>query len=165
MSVFADFQRMWMKRFPDNALSSEWENDVRFSLQRHKQKVIDMTKELEQEMLYVEYLERLLSDVEAFRQGGGDPTIAINDDGSSIGGGDSIGEHIQKTASFDSNDDDENSQHILDDIGNSIATTEQHTSSTTNGVCNTTYFACFLNLTISVLFAFRLSSFFFFLIL
>lgn len=148
MSVFGDFQRMWMKRFPDNALSNEWENDVRFSLQRHKQKVIDMTKELEQEMLYVEYLERLLSDVEAVRHDGGDPAIpiqAINDDGSGGGvvGGvvvASIGEQIQTTASFDSNDDDENKQHI-DDIGNSVATIEQHTSSTTNGVCNFRFFA------------------------
>lgn len=149
MSVFADFQRMWMNRFPDNALSNEWENDVRFSLQRHKQKVVDMTKELEQEMLYVEYLERLLGDVEAFRQGGGDPAIPIqaisNDDGSGGDGGVSGGgEHIQTTASFDSNDDEENSQHIVDDIGNSIATIEQHTSSTTNGVCNFSLISFFL---------------------
>lgn len=77
MSVFADFQRMWMKRFPDNSLSSEWEDDVRVSLQRHKQKVVDLSKELEQEMLYVEYLERLLSDVEEFRKAGGDPSVPI----------------------------------------------------------------------------------------
>lgn len=77
MSVFADFQRMWMKRFPDNSLSNEWEDDVRASLLRHKQKVIDLSKELEQEMLYVEYLDRLLSDVEEFRKSGGDPSIPI----------------------------------------------------------------------------------------
>lgn len=77
MSVFADFQRMWMKRFPDNSLSTEWEDDVRVSLQRHKQRVIDLSKELEQEMLYVEYLERLLSDVHEFRKAGGDPSVPI----------------------------------------------------------------------------------------
>lgn len=77
MSVFGDFQRMWMKRFPDNSLSNEWEDDVRASLLRHKQKVNDLSKELEQEMLYVEYLDRLLSDVEEFRKSGGDPSIPI----------------------------------------------------------------------------------------
>lgn len=77
MSVFADFQRMWMKRFPDNSLSNEWEDDVRASLLRHKQKVVDLSKELEQEMLYVEYLDRLISDVEEFRKSGGDPSIPI----------------------------------------------------------------------------------------
>lgn len=117
MSVFADFQRMWMKRFPENTLSSEWEDDVRSSLQRHKQKVIEMSKELEQEMLYVEYLERLLGDVEEFRKSGGDPSIPI-----------------QKT------DDDQSNQPIdyqndgNDDIGNT--TNDEHTSPSTNGVCN-----------------------------
>lgn len=84
MSVFADFQRMWMKRFPDNSLSNEWEDDVRASLLRHKQKVIDLSKELEQEMLYVEYLDRLLSDVEEFRKSGGDPFIPIPNTSQSI---------------------------------------------------------------------------------
>lgn len=127
MSVFGDFQRMWMKRFPDNALSSEWENDVRSSLQRHKQKATDMTKELEQEMLYVEYLERLLSEVDAVRLAGGDPTYPIQtgDDGN----GD---EHIQ-SGSFDSLDDDKN-----DDSGNSIE--EKHTAPSTNGVCSSLFF-------------------------
>lgn len=79
MSVFSDFQRMWMMRFPDNSLSSEWEDDVKASLQRHKQKIVDLSKELEQEMLYVEYLERLLSDVEQYRKSGRDPTAAPAD--------------------------------------------------------------------------------------
>ncbi|XP_036318083.1 active breakpoint cluster region-related protein isoform X2 [Rhagoletis pomonella] len=74
MSVFNDFQRLWMQRFPQSSLSDAWEQDVRASLERHKQKIIELTKELEQEQLYVEYLERLLSDVEKFRESGGDPT-------------------------------------------------------------------------------------------
>lgn len=78
MSVFSDFQRMWRQRFPDNSLSSEWEEDVRSSLQRHKQKIIDLQKELEQETLYVEYLDRLLEDVGKFRDAGGDPLELIN---------------------------------------------------------------------------------------
>lgn len=70
MSVFSDFQRMWKVRFPDNSLSCEWEDDVKASLRRHKQKIVDLSKELEQEMLYVEYLERLLTDVERYRCSG-----------------------------------------------------------------------------------------------
>ncbi|XP_054730679.1 active breakpoint cluster region-related protein isoform X2 [Anastrepha obliqua] len=74
MSVFNDFQRLWMQRFPQSSLSDAWEQDVRASLERHKQKIVELTKDLEQEQLYVEYLERLLSDVEKFRESGGDPT-------------------------------------------------------------------------------------------
>lgn len=121
MSVFADFQRMWMKRFPENSLSCEWEDDVRVSLQRHKQKVVDLSKELEQEMLYVEYLERLLGDVEEFRKAGGDPSIPIqsNDNVESTSCDQSIDKHTEKS----------------DDIGS--ATNDEHTSTSINGVCVT----------------------------
>lgn len=78
MSVFSDFQRMWIKRFPQSSLSDAWELDVRASLQRHKQKIADLSKELEQEQLYVEYLERLLNDVEKHRETGGDPAAVID---------------------------------------------------------------------------------------
>lgn len=78
MSVFSDFQRMWVQRFPQSSLSDAWELDVKASLERHKQKISDLTKELEQETLYVEYLERLLSDVEKFRESGGDPSGMID---------------------------------------------------------------------------------------
>lgn len=78
MSVFSDFQRMWVQRFPQSSLSDAWELDVRASLQRHKQKIDDLSKELEQETLYVEYLERLLSDVEKFREAGGDPSSVFD---------------------------------------------------------------------------------------
>ncbi|XP_016994808.2 active breakpoint cluster region-related protein isoform X1 [Drosophila takahashii] len=74
MSVFDDFQRLWMQRFPQSSLSDAWEQDVRASLERHKLRILELTKELEQETLYVEYLERLLSDVEKYRASGGDPT-------------------------------------------------------------------------------------------
>ncbi|XP_017048271.1 active breakpoint cluster region-related protein isoform X2 [Drosophila ficusphila] len=74
MSVFDDFQRLWMQRFPQSSLSDAWEQDVRASLERHKSRIHELSKELEQETLYVEYLERLLSDVEKYRASGGDPT-------------------------------------------------------------------------------------------
>ncbi|XP_017114168.1 active breakpoint cluster region-related protein isoform X1 [Drosophila elegans] len=74
MSVFDDFQRLWMQRFPQSSLSDAWEQDVRASLERHKLRILELSKELEQETLYVEYLERLLSDVDKYRASGGDPT-------------------------------------------------------------------------------------------
>lgn len=74
MSVFNDFQRLWMERFPQSSLSDAWEQDVRASLERHRLKIGELKKELEQETLYVEYLERLLSDVEKYRESGGNPT-------------------------------------------------------------------------------------------
>lgn len=77
MSVFSDFQRMWVEKFPDSSLSDAWEQDVRQSLTRHRQRIEELQKELEQETLYVEYLERLLSDVEKFRETGGDPQTVI----------------------------------------------------------------------------------------
>lgn len=118
MSVFADFQRMWMKRFPENSLSNEWEDDVRVSLQRHKQKVVDLSKELEQEMLYVEYLERLLGDVEEFRKAGGDPSVPIQQTNEEVAGAE---------PTFDKQTEKS------DDIGS--ATNKEHTSASINGVC------------------------------
>lgn len=50
---------------------------MRASLERHKQKIAELTKELEQESLYVEYLERLLSDVEKYRENGSDPALLV----------------------------------------------------------------------------------------
>ena len=70
MSVFSDFQRLWQQKFPDSDLSSAWIEDVKLSLTRHKEKIAELTKELEQEQLYVEYLERLLNEVEKYRESG-----------------------------------------------------------------------------------------------
>ncbi|XP_043274295.1 active breakpoint cluster region-related protein isoform X2 [Venturia canescens] len=68
MSVFGDFQRVWVERFPDSALPAAWEEDVRANLVKHKQKVATLREELEKEEFYVEYLERLLADVERHKQ-------------------------------------------------------------------------------------------------
>lgn len=76
MSVFSDFQTLWQQKFPDSDLSSAtrpWIEDVKLSLTRHKEKIAELTKELEQEQLYVEYLERLLDEVEKYRENGTDP--------------------------------------------------------------------------------------------
>lgn len=63
MSVFGDFRRVWVKRFPNSDLPAAWEEDVRANLAKHKQKVAVLREELEKEEFYVEYLERLLQDV------------------------------------------------------------------------------------------------------
>lgn len=68
MSVFGDFQQVWLQRFPDSPLPGAWEEDVRANLSKHKQKVLLLKEELEKEQFYVEYLERLLSDVEQHKK-------------------------------------------------------------------------------------------------
>ncbi|XP_055304144.1 active breakpoint cluster region-related protein isoform X2 [Sitodiplosis mosellana] len=130
MSVFSDFRRMWLKRFPDNSLSSEWEADVRVSLQRHKQKVDDLSKELEQEMLYVEYLERLLGDVEEFRKAGGDLSIPLEpSDEDEKQNASSVAAAAVATITVDQSIDKQTEKS--DDIGS--ATNDEHTSVSING--------------------------------
>ncbi|KAJ8681300.1 hypothetical protein QAD02_017087 [Eretmocerus hayati] len=68
MSVFGDFQKVWVERFPDSALPAAWEEDVRANLVKHKHKVTVLREELEKEEFYVEYLERLLADVERHKK-------------------------------------------------------------------------------------------------
>lgn len=68
MSVFGDFQQVWGQRFPESPLPGAWEEDVRANLAKHKQKVSLLREELEKEEFYVEYLERLLSDVEQHKK-------------------------------------------------------------------------------------------------
>ncbi|KAI1281969.1 Breakpoint cluster region protein [Halotydeus destructor] len=67
MSVFTDFQSAWVSRFPGSGLPKAWEDDVRGNLVKHKQKVALLKEELEKEEFYVEYLGRLLADVERVR--------------------------------------------------------------------------------------------------
>lgn len=64
MSVFGDFINVWAQRFPGSSLPAAWEEDTRANLTKHKQKVAVLREELEKEEFYVEYLERLLLDVE-----------------------------------------------------------------------------------------------------
>ncbi|KAF4527893.1 hypothetical protein B566_EDAN011284 [Ephemera danica] len=68
MSVFGDFRKVWVQRFPGSELPAAWEEDVRANLSKHKQKVAVLKEELEKEEFYVEYLERLLSDVEHHKE-------------------------------------------------------------------------------------------------
>lgn len=69
---------MQQEKFPDSDLSSAWIEDVKLSLTRHKEKIVELNKELEQETLYVEYLERLLGEVEKYRDNGSDPATLFD---------------------------------------------------------------------------------------
>lgn len=83
MSVFDDFQKMWGSRYGSLSNFVEWDQDVRASLQRHRDKIDELTKELEQERLYCEYLERLLVEKSAVCMGGDDEShndVEKNDD-------------------------------------------------------------------------------------
>lgn len=64
MSVFSDFQTAWGSRFPGCELPKAWEDDVRGNLAKHRHNAALLREELEKEEFYVEYLERLLADVE-----------------------------------------------------------------------------------------------------
>lgn len=69
---------MQQEKFPDSDLSAAWIEDVKLSLARHREKIVELTKELEQESLYVEYLERLLGEVEKYRDSGSDPALLFD---------------------------------------------------------------------------------------
>lgn len=48
------------------------------SLARHREKIVELSKELEQETLYVEYLERLLGEVEKYRDSGPETALIFD---------------------------------------------------------------------------------------
>lgn len=37
MSLYGDFRRVWMERFPESDLPAAWEEDVRSNLMKHRQ--------------------------------------------------------------------------------------------------------------------------------
>ena len=37
MSVYCNFRKVWMERFPDSELPAAWEEDVRSNLMKHRQ--------------------------------------------------------------------------------------------------------------------------------
>ena len=65
-----DFSEAWTQRFPNCELPIAWEDDVRANLSKHKQKVALLKEELEKEEFYVEYLQKLLEDVERVKSKG-----------------------------------------------------------------------------------------------
>jgi active breakpoint cluster region-related protein len=66
------------EKFPESDLSAEWIKDVKLSLDRHREKIVELTTELEQEKLYVEYLERLLGEVEKYRDSGSETALIFD---------------------------------------------------------------------------------------
>ena len=79
-SVYSDFCQAWVSRFPHSELPAAWEEDVRANLKKHKSKVAVLREELEKEEMYVEYLDKLLGDIEAHRKL--NPVIGENGDNS-----------------------------------------------------------------------------------
>ena len=57
-----------MARFPGSELPAAWEEDVRANLKKHKTKVAILREELEKEEMYVEYLNKLLVEIEEHRK-------------------------------------------------------------------------------------------------
>ncbi len=68
--VFSDFCEAWVSRFPGSELPAAWEEDVRANLKKHRTKVAILREELEKEEMYVEYLDKLLADIELHRKRG-----------------------------------------------------------------------------------------------
>ena len=66
--VFSDFCQAWVARFPGSELPAAWEEDVRANLKKHKTKVAILREELEKEEMYVEYLNKLLVEIEEHRK-------------------------------------------------------------------------------------------------
>ena len=66
--TFQDFCQAWRSRFPHSELPAAWEEDVRANLAKHQAKVDSLREELEKEEMYVEYLDKLLADIEIHRQ-------------------------------------------------------------------------------------------------
>ena len=79
-SVYSDFCQAWVSRFPHSDLPAAWEEDVRANLKKHKSKVAVLREELEKEEMYVEYLDKLLGDIEAHRKL--NPVLGENGDNS-----------------------------------------------------------------------------------
>jgi len=66
--TFQDFCQAWTSRFPNSELPAAWEEDVRANLAKHQAQVECLKEELEKEEMYVEYLDKLLTDIELHRQ-------------------------------------------------------------------------------------------------
>lgn len=80
MSVFSDFQTAWAQRFPGCELPKAWEDDVRANLAKHQHRVTYLREELEKEEFYVEYLERLLADVDRVKKSFGSESSVVNEE-------------------------------------------------------------------------------------
>lgn len=78
MSEFKNISVLQQEKFPDSDLSAAWIEDVKLSLARHREKIVELSKELEQETLYVEYLERLLGEVEKYRDSGPETALIFD---------------------------------------------------------------------------------------
>ena len=67
--TFTDFCQAWTARFPDSELPAAWEEDVRANLAKHRARTAQLREELDKEEMYVQYLDKLLADIELHRGG------------------------------------------------------------------------------------------------
>lgn len=146
MSVYGDFRNVWVRRFPGSELPAAWEDDVRANLTKHRQKVTALREELEKEEFYVEYLERLLVDVEKFKtqlsdgSEAGDASLerSVKDD--SISKKESVSNSIEDVSIVSEIRRDE-SQHSVDqcvgEIGICLGLSLSRTLSVDSGNSNT----------------------------
>lgn len=111
-SVFSDFCQAWVARFPGSELPAAWEEDVRANLKKHKTKVAILREELEKEEMYVEYLDKLLVDIETQRKTS--QTVQVDPDYDSDHG-DSVVASMNDENKRRSNPDMDNKQKFLED--------------------------------------------------
>lgn len=64
MSAINDFNKVWEQKFPGSQLPPAWEEDVKYNLATHKKRVQELQNELKKEEDYVQFLEKLLEEVE-----------------------------------------------------------------------------------------------------
>lgn len=98
---------MQQEKFPDSDLSTEWIKDVKLSLDRHREKIVELTTELEQEKLYVEYLERLLGEVERNRDSKTETALILDAATPTINSSPNRQSAIEKNGPTDNKESDE----------------------------------------------------------
>ena len=82
MSAISEINKVWIQKFPGSQLPAAWEEDVKTNLSKHKQRVAELQEELEQERVYVQFLESLLEEVEKRKEDPSSGTPADNKNGS-----------------------------------------------------------------------------------
>jgi len=63
MSAISEINKVWIQKFPGSSLPEAWAEDVKTNLSKHKKRVLELEEELEQEKVYVGFLEDLLAEV------------------------------------------------------------------------------------------------------
>lgn len=94
MSAISEINKVWLQKFPGSSLPEAWAEDVKTNLSKHKKRVLELEEELEQEKLYVEFLETLLAEV---RQQNPPATSQLPDASNGVGNPQDIDDVIKDT--------------------------------------------------------------------